>query len=248
MNWFGTSPQRNRHWQFWPVTAASRQLRLATGSLVMLFAPQLMADLQLVEIKNVAPTIVIDLRYATPHNVTGHALYPPGMRALVIPSVAQQLAGAQNFLRHYDYGLKIWDAYRPKEAQELLWRLAAKGDYVSDPESGIGSTHSWGVSVDASLVDRRGRPVAMPTDFDEFTPAATMYYQGNDPIVRAHLRILQVAMGGNNFYGLRIEWWHFTTADWKKYVPAGEIEEARGHKPQPEKVKPTSLTNPTSKT
>jgi len=49
-----------------------------------------------------------------------------------------------------------------------------------------------------------------------------MYYAGRDPLVKQHLTLLQLAMAHNNFYGLRVEWWHFTTADWKKYVPYWE--------------------------
>jgi D-alanyl-D-alanine dipeptidase len=214
-----------------------------------IFAQKLAANPDLVDVKTVVPSIVVDLRYASPHNVTGRALYPPGMRALVLPSVAQQLAGAQHFLRQYSYGLKIWDAYRPKQAQVLLWQLAHKGDYVADPESGVGSTHSWGVSVDATLVDDSGHSVSMPTDFDEFTPAAMFRYGGSDPLVRTHLAFLQVAMAGNNFYGLRIEWWHFTTADWKKYVPYQEGEgDLAKSKPDRQKLKAASQKNQNSKT
>src|SRR5207247_5436996 len=110
-------------------------------------------QMQLVDIATVDPTIIIDLRYATEHNVTGHQLYPPGIRALVLPTVAQQLAGAQNYLKQFRYRLKIWDAYRPKEAQETLWKCAPKDQYVANPEKGFGSMHSYGVSVDATLVD-----------------------------------------------------------------------------------------------
>jgi D-alanyl-D-alanine dipeptidase len=180
---------------------------------------------QLIEINKVDPSIVIDLRYATVHNVTGHALYPANARALILPTVAQQLAGAQKYLRQFKCGLKIWDAYRPKEAQELLWKYAHKADFVSDPAKGFGSMHSWGVSVDATMVDDWGREVSMPTGFDEFTPAAMLHYTGKDPIVKQHLTLLQLAMAHNNFYGLRVEWWHFTTADWKKYVPYWEEKE-----------------------
>src|SRR5712692_2575509 len=209
-----------------PRSRCSRRcLAVASIAFLSIFVQKLGANPDLVDIKTVAPSIVIDLRYATSHNVTGRALYPPEMPALIRPSVAQQLLGAQNYLHQFRYGLKIWDAYRPKEAQLLLWRLAHKEDYVANPETGFGSTHSWGVSVDATLVDHGGRPVTMPTGFDEFTPAAMWYYQGNNPLVRAHLTLLQLAMAHNNFYGLRAEWWHFTTADWKKYVPYQEGEE-----------------------
>ena len=185
-------------------------------------SPAADSQLQLVDIASVDPTIVIDLRYATEKNVTGHALYPRGTRALILPSVAQQLAGAQAWLRQFKYRLKIWDAYRSKEAQELLWKYAAKDQYVANPEKGFGSMHSYGVSVDATLVDDWSQDVAMPTKFDEFTPQAMMGYTGRDPTVKQHLTLLQLAMAHNNFYGLRVEWWHFTTADWKKYVPYWE--------------------------
>jgi D-alanyl-D-alanine dipeptidase len=177
---------------------------------------------ELVDIATVDPTIVIDLRYATENNVTGHALYSRGTRALILPSVAQQLAGVQRYLKQFNYRLKIWDAYRPKEAQELLWKYAKKDQYVSNPEKGFGSMHSYGVSVDATLVDDWSQDATMPTKFDQFTPQAMLHYTGRDPQVKTHLTLLQRAMATNNFYGLRVEWWHFTTADWKKYVPYWE--------------------------
>ena len=200
----------------------SRSLFLIAAVMLLIFSTARAANPELVDIATVDPTIVIDLRYATEHNVTGHALYPLGMKALVLPSVAQQLAGAQAYLKQYRYRLKIWDAYRPKEAQELLWKYAGKGEYVANPERGFGSMHSYGVSVDATLVDDWSQDAAMPTKFDEFTPQATMGYIGRDPLVKQHLNLLQKAMARNDFYGLRVEWWHFTTADWKKYVPYWE--------------------------
>ena len=70
-----------------------------------------------------------------------------------------------------------------------------------------------------TLVDMAGNPVSMPTDFDDFRPAALWHYQGIDPNVRAHLRLLQSAMGGAGFYAVRTEWWHFVITDWQKYLP-----------------------------
>jgi zinc D-Ala-D-Ala dipeptidase len=179
-------------------------------------------ELILVDIKSVDPSIVIDLRYATDNNITHHALYPPNMPALIRPGVAQRLVTAQKVLRQYKFRLKIWDAYRPVDAQMKLWKLAQKEDYVANPK-GLGSTHSWGVSVDATIVDDSGHKVSMPTDFDEFTPAAMLHYSGNDPMVRAHLTVLQRAMAYAGFYGLRVEWWHFTSQDWLKYGPIRNV-------------------------
>jgi D-alanyl-D-alanine dipeptidase len=186
--------------------------------------PIAQADTRLVDIKSVDPTIVVELRYAGPNNLTGHALYPPGTPALVRPEVAHRLVVAQRFLRRRMHGLKIWDAYRPRSAQVQLWRTAPANDYVADPETANGSLHAWGVAVDATLVNSRNQPVMMPTDFDDFTPAAMLIYQGTNRYIRSNLALLQAAMGAAGFYGLRWEWWHFIAPDWKSHVPDPDLK------------------------
>ena len=178
----------------------------------------------LVDLHTVDPAIRIDLRYATPDNITGHALYPPGTPALVRPTTAARLARAQRYLEARHYGLKIWDAYRPLAAQMELWRRSHNGSYVANPQTGNGSLHSWGVAVDATLVDAEGKDVAMPSKFDEFTSAAKLHYNGDDPTVKFHLKLLQRAMREGGFYGMRTEWWHFIAYDWKKYAPLREAK------------------------
>jgi zinc D-Ala-D-Ala dipeptidase len=180
----------------------------------------------LVDIKSVDSTIAIELRYAGANNLAGRALYPPGTPALVRPAVAPHLVAAQAFLRRYQYGLKIWDAYRPRSVQRQLRQAAHNNDYVADPQAGAGSLHSWGVAVDATLMDMWNRPVLMPTDFDDFTPDAMWIYRGSDPAIRSHLHLLQVAMRDAGFNGLPTEWWHFVIVDWQKYLPPAELKRA----------------------
>jgi D-alanyl-D-alanine dipeptidase len=180
----------------------------------------------LVPIKGVAPTIVIDLRYAGSNNIAGRPLYPPNTHALVRPEVAERLAMAHKFLNRYGYMLKIWDAYRPRSVQLLLWEAARNNTFVADPNAGAGSLHTWGLAVDATLTDVSNRVVTMPTDFDDFTPAAMWKYQGSDPAIRSHLTLLQVAMRDAGFYGLRSEWWHFTIKDWQRFLPPEEAKRA----------------------
>jgi D-alanyl-D-alanine dipeptidase len=181
--------------------------------------PQKEKAVPLVDIQSVAPTILVELRYATPYNITGRPLYPPKTRALIRPEVARRLAIAEAYLRQREHGLKIWDAYRPKSVQIELWKASPMNDYVADPDTTNGSLHRWGLAVDATLVDSRNQPVKMPTDFDDFTPAAMWPYRGPDREVAANLHLLQAAMNEGGFYGLRSEWWHFIAQDWKKYVP-----------------------------
>jgi len=178
----------------------------------------------LVDLKIVDPTIRVELRYATASNIIGQPLYPPDLPALVRPSTAARLAKAQAFLRARGYGLKIWDAYRPVAAQMKLWAKTHDGAYVADPYDGNGSLHTWGVAVDATLVDQTGKDVSMPTAFDEFSSNAKLHYRGDDPVVKSHLKLLQAAMKHGGFYGMRNEWWHFVAYDWKKYAPIREAK------------------------
>lgn len=139
------------------------------------------------------------------------------MPALIRPEVAARLMNAQSYLRLQGYRLKVWDAYRPKSAQDQLWAAAQNKDYVANPANGIGSLHTWGVALDATLVYANGREAAMPTDFDDFTPAAMLCYLGAEQSIRNNLYVLQRAMGKAGFLGMRTEWWHFISKDWQKY-------------------------------
>jgi D-alanyl-D-alanine dipeptidase len=171
----------------------------------------------LVEISSVDPTILIDLRYATSRNVLGHPIYPPGARAVVRQSVADRLKFAQTYLRVRGYGLKVWDAFRPFNAQGALWAYARSAQFVADPENGH-ALHTWGAAVDATLVDSKGRDVPMPSDLDAFSSSAALHYQGTDPTVRRDLDLLLDAMGAAGFKGMRSEWWHFVAPDWRDFA------------------------------
>ena len=176
-------------------------------------------DLAWVNLRDIAPTIRIELRYATSKNIAHSPLYPSGMQPMVRGGVARRLIAAETTLRRYNCRLKICDAYRPRGTQARLWMLAPNNDYLADPQNGSGSLHSWGVAVDATIVDDWGQALSMPTDFDDFTPASMFRYSGADTSVRSHLYLLQKAMMNAGFDGQRNEWWHFSANDWKRYVP-----------------------------
>jgi len=184
-----------------------------------------LADEPLVDVAKVDPSIVIDLRYATPCNVTGHPIYPPGTRCMIRSGVAERLKVAQLYLHRWGRGLKIWDAYRPSYAQKILWDHVKNYAFTADPAKGR-ALHSWGVAVDVTLVDLKGRDVPMPTDFDDFTPAAKDEYEGHDPVVAWNFNLLKHAMHRAGFYGFHPEWWHYMAQNWKSYsaIPTVEMQ------------------------
>ena len=175
-------------------------------------------DEPMVEVTAVCPSIIVELRYATARNVTGKAIYPPNARCLVRQSVAERLKKAQEELQTKGVGLKIWDAYRPAWAQQILWNAIRNPEYVGEPARG-GSLHTFGVGVDVTLVDAKGRELPMPTDFDAFSPAAKRVYSGKDPAIETNLLTLQKAMTRAGFWTLRDEWWHFVAEDVKNFGP-----------------------------
>lgn len=166
----------------------------------------------LLDVAEVCPGIQIELRYATARNITGKPIYPVNARALVLANVAKKLNRAHLTLQKRGFGLKIWDAYRPVSAQRVLWNAIRNPAYVVEP-SGVGSLHSWGAAVDVTLVDFGGREVRMPTDFDDFTPAARYAYAGKDPEIAANVKTLAFAMADAGFRHIADEWWHYSVAE-----------------------------------
>jgi D-alanyl-D-alanine dipeptidase len=207
-----------------------RCFALPLGVLACGVAGMRAAEPELVDIESLDPTIVVELRYAGVRNIAMRPLYPANMPAMVRPSVAGQLKVAERDLLRRGYRLKIWDAYRPKIAHDQLWQLWPNKNHIANPADGIGSLHTRGVAVDATLVDSNGRELSMPTDFDDFTPAAMLKYAGNDPEIRMHLHTLQRAMAKAGFLGMRTEWWHFVAKDWSQYhaIPDRNLNLASG--------------------
>lgn len=169
------------------------------------------AKFDLVDVRAVVPDIAVDLRYGTARNVTNAPVYPPDMPCLLRASTVQRLRKAQDLLRAQGYGLRIWDAWRPPEAQVLLSRRDSAGMFLA-PKNGW-SRHCAGISLDATLVDRNGVEQRMPTYFDEDLPRAQTTYNGTDPVVQRNLFILHGAMRRSGLIPLPGEWWHFDDID-----------------------------------
>ena len=85
---------------------------------------------------------------------------------------------------------------------------------MSDPAVNAGR-HTRGTAVDVTLVDRRGRELPMPTDFDDFSEAAHSNAAGVSPESAANARRLREAMERRGFRAFATEWWHFDWKDWQ---------------------------------
>ncbi|HVO18452.1 MAG TPA: M15 family metallopeptidase [Anaeromyxobacter sp.] len=167
----------------------------------------------LVDAAALVPDALLELRYATPRNVTGRALYPRGARCLLRPDVALRLVRAADLLRARGYRLRLWDCYRPPSVQRILFAAVPRPGYVADPSRG-GSHHGRGAAVDLGLAGRDGGDIELPTDFDDFGPRArAAAVAGVSPAARAHRDALRAAMVAAGFEPSRSEWWHFSAPE-----------------------------------
>lgn len=171
----------------------------------------------LVPIENVRPPVLAEVRYATRHNFTGEVLYPLP-RLFLHRDTARALTRVQRDLQHRGLGLKVWDAYRPLSVQQKMWDLIRDERYVSNPAKNKGR-HTRGTAVDVTLVDKLGRELSMPSDFDDFSERAHRDYEGGTAAQRRNRQLLEDVMKRHGFTGYPTEWWHFDLKDWEKYPP-----------------------------
>lgn len=148
----------------------------------------------------------IALAYATADNFTGKPVYRSAA-CWLNPEAAELLQRAIALAHPLGLRFVVLDAFRPAEAQWVLWTHTPDPDFLADPRRG--SPHSMGAAVDLTLIDGAGRPLDMGTPFDAFTPLS---HHGSTAISveaqrnRALLLGLMTAAGWD-FY--RNEWWHY---------------------------------------
>ena len=150
----------------------------------------------------------VALAYATADNFTGKPVYRAEAGCWLHADAARLLARAVALARPLGLRLRVLDAFRPAEAQWVLWTHTPDPGFLADPRRG--SPHSMGVAVDLDLIDMSsGRPLDMGTAFDEFTPRS---HHGNQDMSaeaqrNRHLLMGMMTTAGWDFY--RNEWWHY---------------------------------------
>lgn len=163
---------------------------------------------KLVDLKKVVPGIILDLRYATTNNFTKTKLYKKATSSYMRLPAANALALVQKDLKEKGLGLKIWDAYRPYAATELMWELVKDERYTANPAKGSG--HNRGLAADLTLVDlKTGKELNMGTGFDNFTDTAHHDFLQLPEEVLQNRRLLKNAMEKYGFKLFDTEWWHY---------------------------------------
>lgn len=163
-------------------------------------------------VKKYIPDIYVELMYATDNNFTGVRIYD-FTDAYLRYGTVKKLANVQKELKELKeqgYSLKIWDAYRPFEAQQKLWEVYPDPNYVANPANGM-KKHNLGGTVDITMVAADGSVISMPTEFDDFSLKADRNYSDiEDEEAVKNVMILQNAMENNGFTGYQGEWWDYS--------------------------------------
>lgn len=184
----------------------------------------------LVELTTLDPTIKLEIRYATTRNFLGTPLYSQA-RAFMQRPAAEALVRVSHSLAAEGYGLLVYDAYRPWYVTKVFWDAMPPElhRFVADPAEG--SRHNRGCAVDLTLYDlETGRPVPMPSLYDEASERAYPTYTGGTAEERRMRDLLRRHMEAQGFSVYEFEWWHYDYRDWKSYPIENVRFEAIGSK------------------
>ncbi len=177
-------------------------------------------DMSLIEITPESYSVELSLEYATANNFTGKPVYTRAGCYLHLEAEGL-LCTAIELAAELSFKIKIFDAFRPSEAQWVLWNHTPDPDFLADPRRG--SPHSRGAAVDLTLVyqtePQAGQNLEMGTPFDAFTPRS---HHGNMEVSIEAQRNRTLLMGlmttaGWDFY--QNEWWHYQLFDTRR-LPA----------------------------
>lgn len=164
-----------------------------------------------------------DLSYAGSNNFAGKVLYPGLDCAWLRREAADGIEAAAAWLAQARPGwrLLVLDALRPHRVQQAIWADLAGTPaqaYFADPARG--SIHSFGMAVDVTLIDARGRESDMGSGCDEMT------LRSHPMLDAEHLALgvlnaaqvaergwLHAAMARGGFRAIATEWWHFDFGD-----------------------------------
>lgn len=177
---------------------------------------------QLIPVTPDSHGVIIALAYATDDNFTGQTIYKQPL-CFLHQEAAGRLEKAVELIQPLGMKLKIWDAFRPLEAQQKLFDHTPDPDYISHPENGT-RPHCRGVAIDLTLTDGYGQELEMGTHFDDFRPLA---HHGNDQVSNKaqHNRLLLAGiMNIAGFEPFQSEWWHYQLPNARNYPVFTEAE------------------------
>jgi len=168
-------------------------------------------------IRILPPEFDVDLTiaYATSNNITGKQIYCDS-GCWLHEDAAEALLIAIGFASDLGLKFRIFDAFRPVEAQWKLWNHDPNPNFLTHPEKG--SPHSRGIAVDLTLLNREdNNPLNMGTSFDDFSEMAFHNSRIVTPEVRKNRYTLLGLMISSGWDYYLNEWWHYQLYNSQNY-------------------------------
>lgn len=161
----------------------------------------------LIEITPQSHDVELDIQYATDRNFTGRAVYRRAA-CFLHPDTEKLLVRAIAMARPLGFRLRLYDGFRPSEAQWKLWEHTPDPEFIADPRRG--SPHSMGAAIDLTLLDAAsGRELDMGTPFDDLRPLSHHGVLEISPEAQRNRMLLMGIMTSAGFDFFRNEWWHY---------------------------------------
>lgn len=184
---------------------------------------QKMREQGLVNIQEIDPSILVELKYSTTDNFVGKDVYGCITQCFMQKHPAEMLAKASELLqkKYPNYRLLVYDGGRPVHFQKVLWNSLPqyapreRSKYVANP-SAEGSIHSYGSAVDLTIATTDGTPLDMGTKYDFFGelayPKKESYFLKAKKLSEKQINnrlILRSVMKAAGYIPIDYEWWHF---------------------------------------
>lgn len=172
---------------------------------------------ELVDIRLYIQNIAIFQIFGTTFNFTGEVLYERAVPVLQ-RGTAEKLAQAAQLFAADGYTIKLYDCYRPKSVQFILYDIVQNSAYIANPYKSA-SNHNRAAAVDISLIGPDGLELDMPTPMHTFGVAAHRSNSDNwTQKQRENVEYMTNIMLRCGFRIINSEWWHFSDTDYESFM------------------------------
>lgn len=176
----------------------------------------------LVNIQEIDPSILVELKYSTTDNFVGKDVYGCITQCFLQKRPAEMLSKASDLLqqKNPNYRLLVYDGGRPLSIQKILWNSLTqyspkqRATYVANPAKG--SIHNYGSAVDLTIATTDGTPLDMGTKYDFFGelayPKKEAYFLKVNKLNHQQVsnrQLLRSVMRAAGYMPIDYEWWHF---------------------------------------
>lgn len=187
------------------------------GNIVLEDGKPVMLTAELIDIRLVIPGIEVYQIFGTEENFTGNVLYTRSVPVLQT-ATAKKLKKAFNIFKQDGYTIKIYDCYRPKSVQFILYDIVKNSSYIANPYKSA-SNHNRAAAVDMTLIGPDGVELDFPTPMHTFNSLANRGSRREwTEEQRKNVEYMTEVMVSCGFKTINSEWWHFSDNDYLSFM------------------------------